>query len=1248
MRLRNKALFIVLSVTLIVLATLSPWGTRLMLSLASNSQDSLSIEYKQGSLAGELIISSLIYSDQSTELNIGNLKVNIGWNCLFTLSVCVERLAADNVTVKLMASESQTQPTATPSPVSSPLPLLLEQFDIDTIDLQLADNTQVRVESTNSSLAFYKTLEIRQFSINKIGIKLPSSDRQESPEFDWRSISDWQYVPPQLPPLRIPIKLDAPSLNINSLNVSENDKEVLQVNTIFANLVTDYDQLSIVQFSLNHAAMALKLSAALDQNYRLESKMSLQVTDPAIPLTRVNLSATGSPDALVLSLRSEGEMTLNADVNANLMTAELPLDVALDWTGLNWPITAPDISSNKGQLRLQGDLNAYHLTSAVSLAGKSIPEAQISLSAKGNHQVLQLDKLSLETLDGNLINTGALSISDRLSWQGQTQLNTLNPGVFWPDYQADLNGSIVVEAEWLEKDVVIQAQQFDLHGFWRHYQLLAKGSGRYSSENGVNIPEVIISLGDNHASISAEVSTQQILAVNAKLDASNLSQIHPELAGQSNAEISLAGTISEPDLDIQAVAENVSFQTFSFHQATIEGALDWRQQKDIQLKVDVEKVSVNKQAIDSLQLSLLGPLDSHDLTIGLAMDSMTFDSAFSGALNETRWSGKWRSGKLASGAGDFVLDEQGADILADWATNLYQLSPHCWRQVDQKLCIAEAQLAQDNLRAQLTGDSLKIVDIVNQLNLTSQAVSSDSRLNFSASTEWNLQGLPGAELVGTFSPAEWQFGQHSQKTKINEISVSAQLSQQRLTSELRLSGQDIGKAQVEVALNNIDTTRDLEGVISVVDLDLSPAVYMTTELTDLTGLLSAEVNLHGSLQQPRVTGNIAIKDGSMAGPLLPVSINQLEQEIQLTGQGARIAGSFLLGEGPGKLTGDLSWQDEVSGNLVISGQNMEFDYQNVLRARFSPELDLQFSPRNVSVKGKVSVPYARVKVRELPPSALSPSNDVVLINQAEEERQSKTQLELDVQVVIDEARQKEVKLDAFGLTSGLQGDLQLTNNGDVMIGNGELRLVDGRYRAYGQDLLIRRGEVIFSGPMDNPLLDIEAIRDPEKTANDVIAGIRVEGIATEPDISVFSNPEKSQSEALSYLLRGQCLGCSEETSGDALLANALIGFGLSKSENKITRAGNKLGIDDLALSTTGQGEDTKVAVSGYVAPGVQLRYGVGVFDSASEVALRYQIIPKLYLEAVSGLNNALDVYYQFSVGEQETAEKPSSDNGAQH
>ena len=70
---------------------------------------------------------------------------------------------------------------------------------------------------------------------------------------------------------------------------------------------------------------------------------------------------------------------------------------------------------------------------------------------------------------------------------------------------------------------------------------------------------------------------------------------------------------------------------------------------------------------------------------------------------------------------------------------------------------------------------------------------------------------------------------------------------------------------------------------------------------------------------------------------------------------------------------------------------------------------------------------------------------------------------------------QDVTFEGFGLTTGLTGALQLKGGSQrAYTGQGTLSLVGGRYKAYGQELDIRRGDLIFNGPLDSPELDVQA------------------------------------------------------------------------------------------------------------------------------------------------------------------------------
>ena len=144
----------------------------------------------------------------------------------------------------------------------------------------------------------------------------------------------------------------------------------------------------------------------------------------------------------------------------------------------------------------------------------------------------------------------------------------------------------------------------------------------------------------------------------------------------------------------------------------------------------------------------------------------------------------------------------------------------------------------------------------------------------------------------------------------------------------------------------------------------------------------------------------------------------------------------------------------------------------------------------------------------------------------------------------------------------------------------------------------------------------------------MIAGIRVTGTADAPQVSVFSDPPKSDNEALSYLIRGEGLDPAGEDD-NSMITSALINLGLSQGNRVLESLGDAVGISGLGVDTEGAGDSSKVAVSGYILPGLKVKYAVGLFDSLATITLRYRVIPRLYVEAASGVDQALDVLYSF-------------------
>ena len=100
------------------------------------------------------------------------------------------------------------------------------------------------------------------------------------------------------------------------------------------------------------------------------------------------------------------------------------------------------------------------------------------------------------------------------------------------------------------------------------------------------------------------------------------------------------------------------------------------------------------------------------------------------------------------------------------------------------------------------------------------------------------------------------------------------------------------------------------------------------------------------------------------------------------------------------------------------------------------------------------------------------------------------------------------------------------------------------------------------------------------------------------------------------------------SSSDKSVTTSLIGIGIASSGKLVGQLGEVFGLRELSLDTAGSGDSSKVMVSGYLSPKLQLKYGVGIFNQVGEFTLRYRLARKLFLEAVRGLNESVDLLYQ--------------------
>ncbi|MGC3963694.1 MAG: translocation/assembly module TamB domain-containing protein [Rhodocyclaceae bacterium] len=275
-------------------------------------------------------------------------------------------------------------------------------------------------------------------------------------------------------------------------------------------------------------------------------------------------------------------------------------------------------------------------------------------------------------------------------------------------------------------------------------------------------------------------------------------------------------------------------------------------------------------------------------------------------------------------------------------------------------------------------------------------------------------------------------------------------------------------------------------------------------------------------------------------------------------------------------------------------------------------------------------------------NAPSLSDDVVVRGRKREE----PGMRLNAEVAFDFGNQ--FILRAYGINTYLDGVLRLRLvAGEPLRATGSIRARDGVYDGYGQRLTIDRGVVNFQGPIDNPGLNVVALRK----GLPVEAGVEVTGTARSPRVRLVSQPNVPESEKLSWMLLGRA---SDPGTGDAglLLSAASAAIGGEGGEGPMEKIVHGLGLDDVNLaqsssterplqsqvasnatglgSSVGTNSDAAnqvLTLGKRISPRAYLSLEQNFIGTESVVKLTYTLTRYLSVIARAGTDNALDLNY---------------------
>lgn len=1217
-----KWLFLGLLAALLVLLGTLVWvlrsegGSRWVLQRVPG----LTLENFQGRLGGAWQARQLEWQQPGLRVRVQQPALDWSPRCLWRWTLCVDRLQAQKIEVEAASSEkkSTSGPIKLPD-IRLPVRVLLGKVEVGQFVLngvEQASDLQLQARLLQDGL------HVDGLQVRRQDIRLSLLGQAQLGE-NWPLQLSGQLVLPsqQGKDWYTELRLDGDLAKELHLDVASHGylEAALEAwarpldERLPARLTLrseSFKALDSLPDTLRLQHLDLGASGSLAEGFKVQGRLTLPAEKQPVQLALNALLTAAGADLQRLQLSADPQHQVILHGKANWQKG-LSAQLDLDWQDFPWQSLYPGIESQVVARRLQARVNYagqnYDGQFSADLEGPAGPFSLAS-PVKGDLQNVELPALKLVAGPGRAQGRLQLGFADGIRWLTDLTLEQLDPGYWVAQLPGKLNGTIESNGSLKGKDVQGEAR-IDLNGRLREQpaglQLAAKGQGMHWQ-----VPSLNLHLGNNR--ISGQGALADNLKARLDLQLGNLGQLWPGLRGQAKGQVDVAGTLQKPQGQLALHGTSIGFQQNAVARLDLQAGVDGAQRGKVQLQA--KGIQAGANAIGDLTLDGQGDLGRQALQLGLQGPLVQTALALDGTLAKGDWSGRLSRGEISAKGMNWRLRRPAS--LARRADGRLTTGAHCWDHGQASLCMDEQQVLPD------TRLSAHLHDF--PLDELGQWLPKDfgwqGKLNADVQLSLPKEGPTGVVKVdagsGTLrmrSDAGWQ------NFPYRRLTLDSRLTPQRVNGELNFDGERLGRLQLSAGIDPRPADKPLQGRFNLDGLDLSLARPFVPMAEQIKGQLNGSGSLGGTLQAPLINGQLHLRDGLIAGAELPTRLEQLQLDAQISGRQARLQGGWRAGDqGRADLSGNLAWQGAPVVDVNLRGRQLPVNIKPYADLVVEPDLHLGLAGERLSLSGKVEVPSGAIHVQQMPASTVKVSEDTVVVGRNQPKEQSKPlQMAMNVDVLVG---QKHLSLSAFGLDALLKGKLHVGDNLDTQ---GRLRLVDGRFKAYGQDLTLRKAQMEFSGPIDQPYLEVEAIRKIEE--DEVTAGIRLTGSLADPDTQVFSDPEMSQDQALSYLLTGH----SMDSSGDSqnMLARAALGLGLASASGLTSKVGQGLGVSDLQLDTEGSGDNTSVVASGKINDRLSVRYGMGVFESASTIGLRYKLTRRIYLEAVSGLASSLDAFY---------------------
>ncbi len=417
----------------------------------------------------------------------------------------------------------------------------------------------------------------------------------------------------------------------------------------------------------------------------------------------------------------------------------------------------------------------------------------------------------------------------------------------------------------------------------------------------------------------------------------------------------------------------------------------------------------------------------------------------------------------------------------------------------------------------------------------------------------------------------------------------------------------------------------------------------------LRGTLALDARVDGTRAAPTLVGTLAADDLALRSVVDGIQLQGGRLRAHLADTRLVIDEFSLRGAGAGseggrlQASGEAGWiNGRAQARLTATLERLHASVRPDRDVTVSGQVSATLAARTLQVDGRLHVDQARIA---LPDDSRPQLGDDVVVHGADGAARARQQasgtpatsaasdpagaIGARVNVQIDLGNDFRVR--GMGIDTLLAGTLALTAGGPPGTPphlTGEVQTRGGRFHAYSQNLDITRGRITFTGPPDNPRLDIIALRP--NFASDQKVGVQVAGSALLPRVNLYADPGLPDNQILAWLLLGRPAPATGAEA--AMLQSAALAL-LGGRQGRGLAA--RLGLDELSFANGGSaGKDgvagASVTLGKRLSDRLYAAYEHSLAGASGTLLIFYELSRRWSLRGQAGADSAVDLIFNLS------------------